>query len=520
MDHAWTFRPESARQQLEQIPGLLQRMANLFDLDDSAEDLLESVMETKWKFAQTYSVGSAATVEDRMPVWYIMDEFGSRIQHKDQGFNFRLVPFFSMLEGCSYSLLFPIKDVDHGGEITRDYLEGPEAQEPEARKALSNIWSQVELSDIDWKQTEPEAEFFASSRTNETLAPDDAKIEELPKDRKIKVYAEYIYIGANLTDARFEIVDDPQEADILWLTSHFKQFAEFALESPGKRINQFPFEHVLTIKDLICVVCRRMKTEDQNDPHWLPRTYNLKTELAKFVSYFQHRDNQGLDNHWIVKPWNLARGLDTHVTNNLSHILKLVFSGPKIVQKYLENPVLFRRPEMGLVKFDIRYILLLRSIKPLKVYAYNRFWLRFANQRFELNQFDVYEKHFTVMNYNAQAHLEQMFCHDFINLFEEQNPSFKWSDIQTDIFDMFKQVFEGASKLDPPQGIAHNPQSRAMYACDLMLKWNEDKTKMVPQILEINWGPDCKRACDYYPEYFNDVFSTLYLDEPKNVTLL
>jgi tubulin--tyrosine ligase-like protein 12 len=133
----------------------------------------------------------------------------------------------------------------------------------------------------------------------------------------------------------------------------------------------------------------------------------LKTELDKFVSFFQSREFKQLDNHWIVKPWNLARGLDMHVTKSLHHILKLQFSGPKIVQKYLEDPVLFDRPEIGRVKFDIRYILLLSSVEPLKVYAYDRFWLRFANQKFELNKYDVYEKHFTVMNYN-EAHLEQV----------------------------------------------------------------------------------------------------------------
>ena len=51
---------------------------------------LYQVMDAKWKFASTYSVGSAATIEERMPVWYLMDEFGSRIQHSDD-FNFRLV---------------------------------------------------------------------------------------------------------------------------------------------------------------------------------------------------------------------------------------------------------------------------------------------------------------------------------------------------------------------------------------------------------------------------------------------
>lgn len=178
---------------------------------------------------------------------------------------------------------------------------------------------------------------------------------------------------------------------------------------------------------------------------------------------------------------------------------------------------MFHRPEIGGVKFDIRYILLLQSTKPLKVFAYDRFWLRFANKEFSLDNYDVYEKHFTVMNYNDQ-HLEQMFCHDFIKKFEQQYPSFEWKEIEKKIFAMFKQVFEAATSLDPPQGIGNSPQSRAMYACDLMLKW--DKKEIVPQILEINWGPDCKRATEYYPEYFNDVFYTLYLDEPRNATLL
>ena len=84
VDHAWTFRSDNARQMLLQHPNLLERMANLFELDDDDTIdktlLLERVMDAKWKWAQTYSIGSAATVEDRMPYWYIMDEFGSRIQ--------------------------------------------------------------------------------------------------------------------------------------------------------------------------------------------------------------------------------------------------------------------------------------------------------------------------------------------------------------------------------------------------------------------------------------------------------
>ena len=136
-----------------------------------------------------------------------------------------------------------------------------------------------------------------------------------------------------------------------------------------------------------------------------------------------------------------------------------------------------------------------------------RFWLRFANLPFSLDCLDVYEKHFTVMNYDDDAELQQMFCHDFVKvcrtffllllppqLFEEQNPSQSWAKVQADIFSMLKAVFEGATALPPPCGIGACPQvcslllllllillllnyyysqAGAMYATDLMLDWVE-----------------------------------------------
>ncbi len=162
-----------------------------------------------------------------MPVWYIMDEFGSRIQHSiDKSPSFRLVPFLCMLDGCAYSILFPVKECDNGDEVTRDYLEGPEARDEGMRKALLNIWQNEDLTTVDWKQVEPPVDFFASNRSNETLPEniDELEKSQLSADRKIKVFSHYSFIRDHLKHPRFEIVDSLGEADILWLNTHFKEF--------------------------------------------------------------------------------------------------------------------------------------------------------------------------------------------------------------------------------------------------------------------------------------------------------
>ena len=52
----------------------------------------------------------------------------------------------------------------------------------------------------------------------------------------------------------------------------------------------------------------------------------------------------------------------------------------QVACKYIENPVLFHREDVGRVKFDVRYLVLISSAKPLVLHADKVFWLRFANQ--------------------------------------------------------------------------------------------------------------------------------------------
>lgn len=518
IDHAWTFKANNIRTTLRNVPELLQRMCAMMQVSaHSIEDQIDEVAENVWKFANTYAIGgNEFSVEDRVPVWYVLDELGSGITHSDNP-NFRAVPFIHVTDQMTYTLLFPIENVEQGDIVTRNFVEG---QYPDnlQREAMLIPWKEYEHFDDDWNQVEPDSNYFIEGHIMESLPT-----LELLKDRKlpekIKVFSEYSFINDYLTAPEFEIVNNEEEADVLWYINHFKTFNELSENSPNKFVNQFPFEYVITIKDLLAIVARRGSKQAIEDletyPLWLPTTYNMKTELPKLVAYYMQRQKAGLDNHWICKPYNLARGLDTYITHNLDFLCRLPLTGPKIAQKYIENPVLFDRPEVGLVKFDIRYVILLKSVNPTEVYVYNNFFLRFSNKPFALDNFEDYEQHFTVMNYTEGAPLYRLLCEQFKQEWDKQYGNYSWNKVEESIFDMISELFSAATMKEPPCGIAKSPQSRALYAADIMLSWRNQNNEMriQPKLLEVNWMPDCQRACHYYPNFYNDIFSVMFLNK-------
>ncbi|XP_068959003.1 tubulin--tyrosine ligase-like protein 12 [Petaurus breviceps papuanus] len=520
IDHAWTYRIEHARQQLLQVPGLLHRMANLMGIEFHGEipdeGSVELVLEEMWKFNQTYQL-SQGTAEEKVPVWYIMDEFGSRIQHSDDP-SFAAAPLFYMPQQIAYTVLWPLRDLETGEEVTRDFAYGEMDQL--IRKCVLLPWVPADVLDVSSSTPEPSEEHYqAILEENKEKLPVGISPPAYPKSHVFRVYTDLQQVLNNLRHPRFQFTTLEAEADILYNFSHFKDYRRLSEERPHVMLNQFPCESLLTVKDCLASISRRAGGPE--GPRWLPRTFNLRTELPQFISYFQQRERRGEDNHWICKPWNLARSLDTHVTNSLHNIIRLRESAPKVVSKYIESPVLFRREDVGMVKFDIRYVVLLRSVRPLRLYVYDVFWLRFSNRAFALNDLDDYEKHFTVMNYDPAVPLEQVHYDEFIPLFEKQYPEHPWQSVQADIFKAFAELFQAATAKPPPLGVCDYPSSRAVYAIDLMLKWDcspppHSRKVMQPQILEVNFNPDCERACKYHPSFFNDVFSALFLDETKN----
>ncbi|XP_010144921.1 PREDICTED: tubulin--tyrosine ligase-like protein 12, partial [Eurypyga helias] len=192
IDHAWTYRVEHARQQLLHVPGLLHRMANLMGIDFHGEipdeGSIEQVLQEMWKYNQTYKL-SQGTAEERVPVWYIMDEFGSRIQHSDQP-SFAAAPLFYMPQQMAYTVLWPLRDLETGDEVTRDYAYGE--TDRLVRKCVLLPWVPTEVLDVNCFTPEPSDEHYqAMLAENKEKLPIAINPPVYDKDKVFK------YVSAN-----------------------------------------------------------------------------------------------------------------------------------------------------------------------------------------------------------------------------------------------------------------------------------------------------------------------------------
>uniref|UniRef100_A0A8C0YC57 Tubulin tyrosine ligase-like family, member 12 n=1 Tax=Cyprinus carpio carpio TaxID=630221 RepID=A0A8C0YC57_CYPCA len=445
VDHAWTYRVESTRQQLLEIPGLLIRMASLMGLPFHGEapdlDVVDLVLDNMWKYNQTYQL-SQGSAEEKMPVWYIMDEFGSRVQHSSQ-------------PTCCMAPLFHNKSLTQSGpwelqNVMRDFAYGE--TDSLVRRCHLAIFYITAL-------------FQTILQENKEKLPVDIQLCCVPDGKVIVLNLGYHFIMFFATLKFF------------FLKSTFKKSFSDSLTIRPRLPLDFP---------IIAQMCLKLAT--------------IKGHSKMCSSTVLGGPGGGVRKS--VSIW-----YEHHLPHTVQHISFAQIAGYwqeleyTVVSKYLEDPVLSHREEVGMVKLDIHYMVLLRSVEPLRLYM-----LVFLSRVFSLDHFDDYQKHYTVMNYASNVQLKPIHYDDFIPMFESQYLQYPWKQVETNIFKAFSELFQAASCRPAPYGVCAYPSSRAISTTDLMLKWNqmtEGECVMQPQKLEVNFNPDGR----YHPMFYDHMCS-------------
>lgn len=195
----------------------------------------------------------------------------------------------------------------------------------------------------------------------------------------------------------------------------------------------------------------------------------MEIQLPIFIGSFLDREKKGFENTWIVKPANLARSIDTWVSNKVDQVIRLVETGPKIAQKYIERPLTFQGR-----KIDLRYVVLLKSLMPLQVFVTNEFYIRFSNNKFTMEEstFQEYNTHFTVMNYGGKE-MTNIRCEPFKQMFDEEyaNRGIKFSEIEEKIHKSIAEVFIAFQTRygKDVESLGNMDKSVGLYGVDVMV---------------------------------------------------
>ena len=437
-----------------------------------------------WAINRTYRLVSEEKY-DEDAIYYLNDEFGSSINHSDVP-NCCLFPFIFAKNNkfeedmITYSLLWPKKNINKGEEIFIDYLAN--ISENEERSSRLTCWYKTpnnyfekkfldKLKSFDKVKNENRIKKFEEDintliekdKNGKEISEEDLKnvfnfelfindkekkikIEDVYKkireaisnyntkkensaeyfnknfnktDKKIKVCSDLSYVRDNLKFENIELTNNVKEADIVWLNANIFDMLDYngiIFKNEGKHvfINQYPYESIITMKSYLSNLIQN--NFGINDI--LGLSYDMRTELAEIIGNYYYNEDKGYENIWILKPINMSRSMDMLITDNLKEIIRAVETGPKICQKYFCNPYL-----MNNKKFDLRFIIAVKSLLPLELYFYDKmFWIRSANKDYnkESLSFDDYEVHFTVMNYSKFG-MQTIYDKDFIKYLKERN---------------------------------------------------------------------------------------------------
>nr|GMC58963.1 tubulin--tyrosine ligase-like protein 12 [Ipomoea batatas] len=462
----------------------------------AGEPIADRIINAMWLYLMTYRLADEEKI-DETSVWYVMDELGSSLRHSDEP-NFRVSPFLYMPDGeLASAVRFSSPTV---------YVHSLNIEVYCRSRCLSNL-QEYESYRQKLQSTKFTSPLQESSVTSTLYRADGSAL---------RVYTDIPHVEEFLNRPEFVITSEAKDADIIWTSMQVdEELKKAAGLNDQQYINQFPFEACIVMKHHLAETVQKA----HGLPEWIQPTYNLETQLAQMIGDYLVRERDGLDNLWILKPWNMARTIDTTITGNLSAIIRLMETGPKVCQKYIEHPALFQGR-----KFDLRYIVLVRSLNPLEIFLADIFWTRLANNAYTLDKHSLaeYETHFTVMNYRGR--LNHLNTPEFVKEFELEH-KVKWMDIHSRVRSMIRSVFESAASVHPEM---HHSKSRAMYGVDVMLDSN-----FQPKLLEVTYCPDCKRACTYDTEavvkggetvkgrdFYNYVFGCLFLDETNHVSPL
>ena len=420
-------------------------------------------------------------------------------------------------------------------------VAGQTTDQEDATITLQRIKSAVRPLDMSFDRVNQQASGWSTS-----ASADDHKVFRVLSDiplvhTHLNTNSRFVVLPARKWQGTGKELD---ECEILFLGRRIQDF-----EAIPRRvqINQFVNDCCVTSKLLMHDMVLRHwvpEREQTHRPEWLPEQYVLPLQLDSLRLAWRERAVKCQDNSWIVRPAAGARSEGVWITNDWSRLQSSSDSFESarsaIASKYVEHPATIDGR-----KFDLRfYVMVTRAgaaTGAAQVCCHREYYCRRAILPWRTDAVGTNDKcfpaaqHLTVHCYASDPKLRQAQVFYSRAEFESRWEAEHQLDTETSrrghfecrvlgrIYSVLRELFQCAVTEIGDSDLW--PSSRAIYGVDVLLEErssNEsggvcsiEDNEYQPIVLEVNYSPDASTILSFYPDFYNDVFDTLYTAEQQ-----
>ena len=212
-----------------------------------------------------------------------------------------------------------------------------------------------------------------------------------------KIFCDQRSINARaiLAELDADFVDDPAQADLIWLRGGHSHLRSYLY--PQQLLNYIPGEGTLGEKGHLAqhlkAFDRTQQLFDFSLRDFYPQTYTLYDEAECRAFFAQLPATDVEENLWILKPVDLSKGIGVRIMWQFDALRQLyeprdddeIFPEIQeyVIQRYIKNPLLLHER-----KSEIRIYLLIACLDPLLVLLYREGTVRLNSQPFRLGDFE------------------------------------------------------------------------------------------------------------------------------------
>ncbi len=232
--------------------------------------------------------------------------------------------------------------------------------------------------------------------------------------------------------------------------------------------------------------------------------FGMIYHLIKYYHYVKSTEQQlpilGCQNIWVVKPSCNSKGQGISLSNDLSAIYDSQQMQNRVVQKYIETPLLFSETVLKSSilykkKFDLRLWVLVKSFRPLVVYSFSKGYLRLCAKQYDSQDILNMNRHLTNYSVNRKSYFgkesESVLKQCYLEELLLKHRRVDWhSEIQPKIDALIIATLSSAAeKVKQQMGCFE------VYGFDILLDH-----KYTPWLLEVNLSPACSQRTAWLSE--------------------